>query len=190
MARDHLGEFEHIVLLAVLRLGDDAYGVPIRRDITLRTRRELTVGSLYSTLDRLESKGLFRSRTGDPTLIAGLSGSLSGLGLVLASIGVYGVGSYAVSKRLREIGIRMALGASAVEVRSMILKQSMRPVFAGVAVGLLLAAGVARILQSVLFGVSAYDPVAFVGAPFFLITVAVTASMVPIRRAMNVDPMT
>jgi len=67
MARDHLGEFEHIVLLAVLRLADDAYGVPIRREITLRTRRELTVGSLYSTLDRLESKGLLRSRTGDPT---------------------------------------------------------------------------------------------------------------------------
>ena len=67
MARDHLGEFEHIVLLAVLRLAGDAYGVPIRREITLRTRRELTVGSLYSTLDRLESKGLLRSRTGDPT---------------------------------------------------------------------------------------------------------------------------
>jgi PadR family transcriptional regulator PadR len=67
MARDHLGEFEHIVLLAVLRLGDDAYGVPIRREITLRTRRELTVGSLYSTLDRLESKGLLKSRTGDST---------------------------------------------------------------------------------------------------------------------------
>jgi ABC-type antimicrobial peptide transport system permease subunit len=122
-------------------------------------------------------------------LIAGLSGSLSGLGLVLASIGVYGVVSYAVSKRVREVGIRMALGASVAEVRSMILKQSMRPVFAGAAVGLALAAGVARILQSVLFGVSAYDPVAFVGAPLFLITVAVTASMVPIRRAMNVDPM-
>jgi DNA-binding PadR family transcriptional regulator len=67
MARDHLGEFEHIVLLAVLRLADDAYGVSIRREITLRTQRELTVGSLYSTLDRLESKGLLRSRTGDPT---------------------------------------------------------------------------------------------------------------------------
>jgi len=66
----------------------------------------------------------------------------------------------------------------------------MRPVFAGAVVGLLLAAGVARILQSVLFGVSAYDPVAFVGAPLFLITVAAAASMVPIRRAMNVDPMT
>jgi PadR family transcriptional regulator, regulatory protein PadR len=67
MARDQLGEFEHIVLLAVLRLGDDAYGVPIRREITQRTGRELTVGSLYSTLDRLESKGLLRSRTGNPT---------------------------------------------------------------------------------------------------------------------------
>lgn len=67
MAREYLGEFEHLVLLAVLRLADDAYGVPIRREITLRTRRELTVGSLYATLDRLESKGLLKSRTGDAT---------------------------------------------------------------------------------------------------------------------------
>jgi len=84
----------------------------------------------------------------------------------------------------------MALGASAAEVRSMVLKQAMRPVLAGAAVGMLFAAGAARILESVLFGVSAYDPVAFVGAPLFLITVAVAASLIPTRRAMNVDPVT
>jgi ABC-type antimicrobial peptide transport system permease subunit len=122
-------------------------------------------------------------------LSAALSGSLSGLGLVLASIGVYGVVSYAVSRRLREVGIRMALGASAAEVRSMILKQAMRPVLAGAAIGMLFAVGVAGILQSVLFGVSAYDPVAFIGAPLFLIMIAVAASLIPTGRAMNVDPM-
>jgi PadR family transcriptional regulator, regulatory protein PadR len=65
--REHLGEFEQIVLLAVLRLGDDAYGVPIRAEIEARTRRSLTVGALYRTLDRLESKGYVSSRFSDPT---------------------------------------------------------------------------------------------------------------------------
>lgn len=65
--RDHLGEFEHIVLLAVLRLGEDAYGVPIRREIETRTGRSLTVGALYRTLDRLEAKGYVTSSFGDPT---------------------------------------------------------------------------------------------------------------------------
>jgi|SRR5690242_15394418 PadR family transcriptional regulator len=65
--RDHLGEFEHIVLLAVLRLGDHAYGVTVRREIELRTRREVSIGAIYATLDRLEAKGYVQSRAGDPT---------------------------------------------------------------------------------------------------------------------------
>jgi len=65
--RDHLGEFEQIVLLAVLRLGDDAYGVPIRREIEERTGRSLTVGALYRTLDRLEEKSYLSSSFSDPT---------------------------------------------------------------------------------------------------------------------------
>jgi len=64
--REHLGEFEHIVLLAVLRLGDNAYGVPIRREIEKRTERSLTVGALYRTLDRLEEKAYVTSWFGDP----------------------------------------------------------------------------------------------------------------------------
>jgi DNA-binding PadR family transcriptional regulator len=64
---DHIGEFEHIVLLAVLRLGEDAYGASIRREIETRTGRSLTVGALYRTLDRLEAKGYVSSRVGDPT---------------------------------------------------------------------------------------------------------------------------
>ena len=65
--REHLGEFEQIVLLAVLRLGDEAYGVPIRREIEKRTKRSLTVGALYRTLDRLEEKSLVSSWLTDPT---------------------------------------------------------------------------------------------------------------------------
>lgn len=65
-SREHLGEFEQIVLLAVVRLGENAYGVPVRREIEKRTRRSLTVGALYRTLDRLEEKGYVKSWFGDP----------------------------------------------------------------------------------------------------------------------------
>jgi DNA-binding PadR family transcriptional regulator len=65
--REHLGEFEQIVLLAILRLGDEAYGVPIKQDIEQRTGRSLTVGALYRTLDRLEAKGYVTSAFSDPT---------------------------------------------------------------------------------------------------------------------------
>lgn len=67
LRRDYLGEFEHIVLLAVLRLDDEAYGVTIRREIEARTKREVSIGAIYATLDRLEAKGYVRSRVGDPT---------------------------------------------------------------------------------------------------------------------------
>jgi PadR family transcriptional regulator PadR len=64
---DYLGEFEHIVLLALLRLGDEAYGVTVREEIQSRTRREVSIGAVYATLDRLETKGYIRSHRGDPT---------------------------------------------------------------------------------------------------------------------------
>ena len=75
MVREHLGELEQIVLLAVLRLGEDAYGVPIRLEIERRTGRSLTVGALYRTLDRLEAKGYVASRFGDPRSPCQLSGA-------------------------------------------------------------------------------------------------------------------
>ena len=65
--RGFLGEFEHIVLLAVLRLNDQAYGVTVRREIEARTKREVSIGAIYATLDRLEAKGYVQSRAGDPT---------------------------------------------------------------------------------------------------------------------------
>lgn len=65
--RDYLGEFEHIIVLALLRLDDRAYGVTVRQEIQLRTRREVSIGAVYATLDRLEMKGYVKSRRGDPT---------------------------------------------------------------------------------------------------------------------------
>jgi predicted permease len=119
-----------------------------------------------------------------------VSVSLGGLALVLASIGVYGIVSYAVRRRLREFGIRMMLGASSGEVQRMILRQEMRPVVIGALIGMTGSALVSRILESVLFGVSALDPTTFIGAPLFLLLVTAAAIRLPARRVIRLDPMT
>lgn len=67
LGRDYLGEFEHIILLALLRLEEQAYGVTVRQEIELRTKREVSIGAVYATLDRLETKGYVKSHLGDPT---------------------------------------------------------------------------------------------------------------------------
>jgi predicted permease len=123
-------------------------------------------------------------------LVAGLSGSLSLLALVLSSVGVFSVVSYVVSRRRREVGIRMVLGATRRDVQNMILRQTMQPVAVGMLIGILLAAGVSRVLQGVLFGVSPLDAAAFFGAAVFLTAVAIMASLAPTRRATQIDPVT
>ncbi len=122
-------------------------------------------------------------------IVAALSGALGALALLLASIGVYGMVSYSVSRCVREIGIRMALGANGADVMSLVLWQAMRPVLIGGLVGVALCAGVSQVLSSMLFGLSARDPIAFICVPFFLLTVALIASYIPARRALHVDPM-
>jgi len=122
-------------------------------------------------------------------IVAILSAILGVLALVLASMGVYGMVSYAVSRRIREIGIRMALGADGREVMHWVLRRALRPVAVGVAVGVVCAAGVSSVLSSLLYGISSHDPVSFVLVPAFLLSVALLASYVPARRATKVDPM-
>jgi ABC-type antimicrobial peptide transport system permease subunit len=123
-------------------------------------------------------------------LAGGLATSLGALALVLAAVGVYGVVAYAVGLRVREIGIRRALGANAQSVVALMMKRTMRPVVIGAIVGLAAAAGVAQILTSVLFGVSPLDPVGLGLATLFVLAVALTAGFLPARRATRVDPMT
>lgn len=124
-----------------------------------------------------------------PSRIAtGLSGALGGLALLLASIGLYGMVSYTVSRSVREIGIRMALGADRREVMMLVLRQAMSPVVMGGVVGVAAGAGVSWLLSSMLFGLSTFDPVAFLGVPLFLLVIALIASYMPARRAMRVDP--
>jgi putative ABC transport system permease protein len=122
-------------------------------------------------------------------IVAALSGTLGALALMLAAIGVYGVVSYSVSRCVREIGIRMALGADAGEIMNLVLRQALRPVLIGGLVGVAGCALVSQVLSSMLFGLSAHDPVAFILVPLFLLVVALVASYLPARRAMRVDPM-
>jgi len=114
---------------------------------------------------------------------------LGALALFLALVGVYGVKAYAVARRTREIGIRMAVGASARDVLWLVLREGVTMTVAGVGIGLLLALGVARLLYSIMYGVSATDPLIFSVAPALLAAAALLACYLPARRATKVDPM-
>jgi predicted permease len=122
-------------------------------------------------------------------VLAFLTASLGLLGLLLASLGIYGVVSYAVNSRTREIGIRITLGANPKGILSLILTQAMRPVFLGLLIGFAICAATSRLMSVMLYGISPFDPVTFIGVALFLSGVALLACYLPARRATRVDPM-
>jgi putative ABC transport system permease protein len=132
--------------------------------------------------------GLISDSVSPRRFSAVLVGIFAALALLLAAIGIYGVMSYTVSQRRQEIGLRMALGAQLTNVRGMILGQTLKLTLIGVGLGLAGAFVVARFLSSLVFGVGTYDPVTFLSVALLLIVVALTASYIPARRAMRVDP--
>jgi putative ABC transport system permease protein len=122
--------------------------------------------------------------------VAVMMGILGIIALVLASVGVYGVMSYAVSERTNEFGIRMAMGATANDIQRMVLGKGALLTIIGMGIGLPVAFALANALSSLLFGVKAADPVAFIVLPLVLAAVATLASYLPARRAVRVDPIT
>ena len=144
-------------------------GMPL---FSIRTVAEHVGGALY--LDRLR---------------AVLLSIFGGLALVLAAVGIYGVVSYAVAERTREIGIRMALGASRAHVLQLMLRQAMTPVALGVLAGVVASLALTQLVASQLYGIAALDALAFGTSPVLLAGVALLAGLIPARRATRVDPM-
>ena len=145
--------------------------------------RNLAVYSV-ATMDQVRSEALSQERLGAITVTL-----FAIFGLILATLGVYGVMSFAVSQRTHEIGVRMALGARQLDVLQLVVRQGMTLVVVGVGLGLLGAIALTRVMSTLLFGVTAKDPVTFVAVATLLTLVAFVACYLPARRATKVDPM-
>ena len=154
----------------------------VRREV--QTLDENLPAQEIKTLDEIVAFSFWPMRMG-----AGLVGAFGLLGLLLASVGLYGVMSYAVAARTREMGVRMALGAERGDVLRLIVGQGLTLALVGAGTGLLLAVALTRVLQRFLFGIGATDPLTFIGVAVLLTLVALLACWIPARRATKVDPL-
>ncbi len=163
------------------RAGTEAFLNQLRQAVW-SVNASLPVASVR-TMQEIYGKSL--ARTSFTLVMLGIAGTMA---LVLGVIGIYGVISYAVSQRRREIGIRLALGAQQAELRRMFVRYGLSLAGIGVAIGLAAAIGLMRLMKSLLFGISPLDTLTFVVVPVVLVTAAVLASYLPARRASAVDP--
>jgi predicted lysophospholipase L1 biosynthesis ABC-type transport system permease subunit len=184
----------------------DFQGILLRAEGDPRRAMDAVRASV-SALDRNLLPGLWLTSVADgpmlreksqARLFAVFATILAGLALVLAGVGIYGVMSYLVSQRVKEIGVRMALGATAGGVLRSVVLHSLRPAIFGMAMGIAGAAALSTLWHAtlvfpgstdVLYGIPFYDPATFLGLAGFLMLVAAIASAVPARRAVRVDPM-
>ena len=157
--------------------------LPAVREVVAQVNTNLPLFDVKTESEQID-RLLFQER-----LVARLSGFFGLLALVLACVGLYGLLSYEVSRRTREIGIRRALGAQAGDVLRQVVKQGLLLALVGTAVGTGVAIGVMRYLKSMLYDVRADDPVTIVAVGALLVMVAMAACFIPARRATNVDPM-
>jgi putative ABC transport system permease protein len=148
-----------------------------------------SVDSTLPVYDVMSMNELLDGSLASRRFSAQLVGGFAALSLLLAAIGVYGVLAYMVGQRTREIGLRMALGATRENIVKLILRKGVVLAVVGVAAGVILSASVASMMASLLFGVSPHDPIIFLAVPLLLLAVAVLASYLPARRATKVDAM-
>jgi hypothetical protein len=176
-------QFTEPGMFAILKTAIEPSGfvAPLRQAIA-SIDRDVPVAGI-TTLEEMAAGSI-----GQPRFVALLAAGFAVLALVLAAIGLYGVMAYAVAQRTTEIGVRVALGATPGEVFGLIVGDGLRLTAAGVAIGLAGSLVVARALQSLLFGVSAWDPLALMVPAGILLLVATAACLVPARRATRVDP--
>ena len=167
---------------AVRTTGDPLAALPSVRATVRSIDPELPLANV-STMEQL-----IESSTGQRRFAMILLIGFSVLAMVLASIGLYGVMSYTVSQRARELGVRLALGADSRQVLGLVLLQGLRLALAGVVAGLLAAFLVTRFMKSMLFGLSSTDPITFLAISLLLVAVALVASYLPALRATRVDP--
>ncbi len=177
-------EWRGQMVLLIRTQGDPVSLIPALRAEVAALDADLPVSDVQAMSQHL-GLALLPARLAGTTL-----GVFGVLGLLLAAVGMYGVMSYAVTQRTREIGIRMAIGATRGEVVSMVMRQGLALVAAGGAIGLALALAAARLIRGVLYGAgAAFDPLTFVAVPVVLSVVAALATWLPARRAAGVDPM-
>jgi hypothetical protein len=177
------GKFDHSSLAWLVRtdsgLADP--GEALRRRMS-QIDRNVAVSDV-TTLQQIVDESIWQER-----FFATLLAFFAGLAMLMATVGLYGVMAYTVSRRTHELGIRMALGASAREIRGMVLLQSGRLVGAGLAIGVAAAVLLTRLLEGHLYGVKPTDPQTFLTVSALLIAAAFLASYLPARRATRVDP--
>ena len=123
-----------------------------------------------------------------PRLTTWLLGGLSATALILSLVGIYGVIGYSVAERTQEMGIRIALGAARADILRLVLRQGLTLAVAGIALGLAVSLALARLIATLLYQVSATDPLTYAGGPLLFAAVALIASYLPARRATRVDP--
>jgi putative ABC transport system permease protein len=169
--------------LVVRSAGDPLALVPFLRQAALDVDHDVPLDNVMTMDARLSAS------VAGPRLSAALLGAFAMLALVLAAIGLYGVLSYSVSQRHREIGVRMALGADRGDILRLVVRQGLVLVLAGVLLGVAGALGVTRFLETLLFGVSPNDPATYAAICALLVAVAFLACWIPARRASRVDPM-
>jgi predicted permease len=162
--------------------GAPAASLAPAREVVRQLDAEVPIYDVYPMAD------LVRASLAQRRFYATLLGSFAGLALLLAAIGIYGVIAYGVQQRRRELGIRIALGATDSRVLALVLRQGIMLTVLGSVLGLLGASALTRVLQGQLFGVTPLDPVTFLAVPALLLVVALMACVVPARRALTVDP--